>query len=1193
MEKVNCLREIIKFNSGFKTAVNLYLNLNKPEKISAYILTKSSINLIGQYVKAVIEKKEQATLLIGSYGKGKSYLVLVLMAILSMERTKENNEVMERLIEQIYEATKDDSTVARQIEQIWNDKRRFLPVLITNSTGDLNQAFLYGLNDALKREKLMDLIPDTYYSIALKRLEEWKDNYKETYEKFGQQLRERGKNVVALKAELKLYSKEALNLFREIYPKVTAGSEFNPMAMSEVLPLYKNVSEKLVDEYNFRGIYIVFDEFSKFIESQDGTAAGNNMKLLQDICELATESSYASVFFTMIAHKSVKEYGKYLSSEIINSFTGIEGRIIEKYFITSSQNNYELMKSAIEKDENKLKDIPYYNSLLGKQACEKYFQLPAFRSNFSKRDFEHIVLKGCYPLNPISSYLLLNISEKVAQNERTLFTFISNDEPNSMARFVKEHTKEKEWSIGADLIYDYFEPLFKKGENNEFIHNIWLGAEYALDKCKSEEQRKIIKSLAVVLIVNKEDEIPANEKYLSLCVDVEDCSQIVSELDAQKIIYKKSSTGTYVFKTRAGSHLKSEIKKQRELKKDNINYAKVLSEVTGRYYVIPRKYNTEHQMTRYFVNQYMDVKDFLTINSADVLLSDMTGDGKVVTLFSFTPIEQECVRQRLEVLKDSRIIVVCPKKKLTIEKQLCDFEIVQQLGENYTFTEENDILKKELQLLVDDLTKDLESKLSEIYEEDSDTKVFYFNGKNIQYEKARKEERVVNRCCEIVYYKTALINNEMINRSKIRTAQTKKARLNIIQAIIENKDDEQFYSGSNQEATIYRSLFCQTNIISQTPQEQLTEILMQMNEFIDSCCDMKKCINILMEKLTNPPYGLRAGVIPIYFAHILRKRKEDIIIYRLNKEIQVSAEIVVDMFEQPKEYAIYVSKKDLQKEKYIEQLNELFEVEENRNLSSNRIKNIFICMQRWFRALPQVSRNLTDIEKYVSKNKMNHMKIMKKNMKKIEFNCFEILFVTFQEEFQTKSLEDTYRIIAECKTAYDDYFQWVQKKAENIIYKVWGERRKKDLYHTLTEWYENQSGRSKQGLYSESITAFMSCINEIKAYNDFEITLKIAKSVTNVYLENWNTPLLEQFESQLSNVKKEVESMEEENHAGEFSLTFTGHNGNQIQKLYNYASEQTGSVLRNIIEDALEEYDDLSINDRVSILLEMIEKIIK
>lgn len=58
-------------------------------------------------------------------------------------------------------------------------------------------------------------------------------------------------------------------------------------------------------------------------------------------------------------------------------------------------------------------------------------------------------------------------------------------------------------------------------------------------------------------------------------------------------------------------------------------------------------------------------------------------------------------------------------------------------------------------------------------------------------------------------------------------------------------------------------------------------------------------------------------------------------------------------------------------------------------------------------------------------------------------------------------------------------------------------------------------------------------------------------------------------------------------------LSFTKKDGELFEKMYSYASESTGSVLRNIIEDTLEEYDDLSVNDRVAILLEMIEKITK
>ena len=349
MGKIKSLNEIIEFNSSFKTAINLYLSLNKPDKVLGYIPTKSSVNFMGEYLKAVMENKEQATLLVGPYGKGKSHLLLVLLAILSMERNDKNDEVIKKLVKNVRGVDEVGQPVAELIENVWANKR-FLPILITDTTGDLNQAFLYGLNDALKKDELLDLVPDTYYSIALERIVDWEDNYVDTYAAFEREIAQKGMSMSGLKADLRMYSKEALEIFRTIYPKVTAGSEFNPMTVSDVLPLYKSVSEKLVEEYGYSGVYIVFDEFSKFIESQDGTATGANMKLLQDICELAADSQNAQVFFTMVAHKSIKEYGKYLSQDIINSFTGIEGRIIEKYFVTSSKNNYELIKNAIVKD---------------------------------------------------------------------------------------------------------------------------------------------------------------------------------------------------------------------------------------------------------------------------------------------------------------------------------------------------------------------------------------------------------------------------------------------------------------------------------------------------------------------------------------------------------------------------------------------------------------------------------------------------------------------------------------------------------------------------------------------------------------------------------------------------------------------------------------------------------------------------
>lgn len=285
------------------------------------------------------------------------------MAILSLERNPDNDKIAKTLINNVKKVDEIGESVADEVKKVWK-KKRFLPILITDTTSDLNQAFIVGLNEALKREGLQNLSPNTYYSIALERIEDLKKNYKKSYKLFEKELSQKSINMSNFMADLKMCSRESLSLFKNIYPKVTSGSEFNPITISEVLPLYKNIGEILVEEYDFSGIYIVFDEFSKFIESQDGTAAGTNMRLLQDICELSTDSEHAQFYITMVAHKSIKEYGKYLTQDIINSFTGIEGRIIENYFITSSKNNYELIKNAIIKDEKQL---------LENSHCKSYF----------------------------------------------------------------------------------------------------------------------------------------------------------------------------------------------------------------------------------------------------------------------------------------------------------------------------------------------------------------------------------------------------------------------------------------------------------------------------------------------------------------------------------------------------------------------------------------------------------------------------------------------------------------------------------------------------------------------------------------------------------------------------------------------------------------------------------------------------
>lgn len=72
------------------------------------------------------------------------------------------------------------------------------------------------------------------------------------------------------------------------------------------------------------------------------------------------------------------------------------------------------------------------------------------------------IVGSCYPLHPVSTFILPRLSECVAQNERTLFTFLSAKGTSTLPSFLETYDDKKFSVITPDLIFDYFEPLFKK-----------------------------------------------------------------------------------------------------------------------------------------------------------------------------------------------------------------------------------------------------------------------------------------------------------------------------------------------------------------------------------------------------------------------------------------------------------------------------------------------------------------------------------------------------------------------------------------------------------------------------------------------------------------------------------------------------------------------------------------------------------
>ena len=96
----NMYNDFLSVNHSFQNSVNLQLDLGNERKIDEYIITGDICNVLKKYFLTFLgHNKDKSTVLAGPYGKGKSFLVLILAYLVSFENTK--SETYKRLLKKI------------------------------------------------------------------------------------------------------------------------------------------------------------------------------------------------------------------------------------------------------------------------------------------------------------------------------------------------------------------------------------------------------------------------------------------------------------------------------------------------------------------------------------------------------------------------------------------------------------------------------------------------------------------------------------------------------------------------------------------------------------------------------------------------------------------------------------------------------------------------------------------------------------------------------------------------------------------------------------------------------------------------------------------------------------------------------------------------------------------------------------
>lgn len=1207
------LSNMITVNERFESSINLKLDLENSKKIEDYIPTSSSVAILDTFLEDMLyERKWTSTILIGAYGKGKSHLLLVLLFLLNRPAATQKKSFTQwknRVKDLQKKAAVFSESAASKLNLLIKKEHKYLPVIINFGRGSLEQSYLFALHNALQRAGLSDLVSDTHFDEANRYIAQWEKDFPATYQLLEKKLSSsQYSSVNALQQKLSEHSDDALQFFKMIYPDLTAGSHFNPMISMDIMDIYKDALYFLQEKYQYEGILIVFDEFSKFIEGERLEEVSTDMKLVQDMCELCNSSKNASLRQIFVTHKSIKEYGRYLAPEVLNAFEGVEGRLNEISFATGYRNYYELIQNVICKKNADIDQFVKERHFSLDAYTKEAYTLANFHTIFSYEQFKEIVVYGCFPLAPLTTHLLLQISEAVGQNERTLFTFLSKKEEYTLIQYLHEEKKdEKDFLITADRIYDYFRDLLLHDKSNPRYQDECRKAEYILKQQTDLDKIKWIKVLALFTMLHSSD-MPANDLHLRNACNMteETYEQCKNELlDSGYIVFRKRHK-EYSFSRDKSIHLEQEIEVLAQNITKKLKTDALLYQILEQKYELPKKYNQQKAITRFFEYLFIDQKTFLQLSSSDTFWTQDAGngygfsDGKILLLVSDKKASKEEIMQKMLEWKEERLLVVLPHKVFHWEEKLKQYSVICELLANPEEIQKKEFVEEELLLYKDDLLYEINTEIERTYfptDREGMQALHMQDGKVLSdtMQSIAQMHELLNTICIHYYGQTPRINNEMINRRNI-TAQTKNARKKIMNAILHEQDLSSWNTGTAQEATIFRAVFTNVGISDlknknkKIPKEIQT-ILSIIAEFVDAAFYEKQSFQSLYDRLMGEKIGLRKGIIPIYLSWILARTEGTPILYAGKAEQELSAESLTEADNTPDNHWLFLLNDSKDIMTYLDRLEKLFDISRDlTNKKAMRLRQIVYAMQDWYRSLSHYARIIPIAKEEAPQTLTSKMLTKFRNsLKQIDINPREYLFEILPALFESSSLTECIEKLTNAKLFIGQLYELLLQKAEQITRKAIHVSSDVSLRPALKDWKE-QYDTGKTILSREAVALF-DYIHTISDDNTEDILNHISKCLLGKYLSDYNESGLSKLQDSWDAILSETAQPEADDAQQQYRFMICKEDGKTIEKTIAKDTEDTTAhFLESEICDLLEDYaDELSTEQKVRVLLQMIE----
>ncbi len=738
--------------------------------------------------------------------------------------------------------------------------------------------------------------------------------------------------------------------------RAKAVESLNPTGIKgaiEVLDYLADSASKSKAKTQIDRIAIVWDEFGRHVEQLVRSGRPDRLAEIQTLAEYAARSQQVPVTFGPIMHQGLLQYASGLSQSALAEWRKIEGRFEPIQYVDDSQEVYWLIGKVVADNR------PSHDLFGGDSAAAERARDVGLFDDFGA-DLPKL-LRLADPLEPAALYVLPQLAARAAQHERTLFGFLLSADLSG--------------PVAAEHIYDYFAGAMQADTSLGGSYRRWLETESALAKAKDDNEVRALKTASVLEMGLSGSRQRVTRELLEFALgDEKEATRIIDGLLKRKLLLHRRRSDQISLWHGTDIDLRARLDEEIARQGPNIDVITQLNDDFRPTPFRPVRHNDNCGVRRHLAGTFMSVDAFRQQLNADEQLLAPGEDGRIVYLVPHDEREQQRAVEVARYCHVTRVVVVVPVSISDLRNVVTELRALESLAADESLLAEDPLIDKELQQMLDEAQAHLHLQVG-LLTQPGDSTIWYHAGALLEvYDVATVLARLSDICDE-VFCGTPKINNEMIVRHRL-SAPLVNARKKVVMGILERHGQERLgIQGENADASVFRTVLDRTGLYRQTddgtgfryaqPEElrdpNLRVVWAQFRELVTTPSENSKDLEGFFEQLTNPPIGLRRGIIPIFFAAALRAFQSTLAITDDKGEYldDLVPSVIEDICNRPNRYALTVVKLHDEAHAYLEALTQAFSYKRSTDArnSGDLMRKAFDAFEAWRTKLPPGARD--------------------------------------------------------------------------------------------------------------------------------------------------------------------------------------------------------------------------------------------